>query len=739
MNPHLQRPLVVYRPVSSPAGLGARYDDAVRIGALIFLLVFSLPGRAQSESPGTVIEESLGVLRDKNAAPLDTLFAIWRLGHAGNFAHVAAPELIDLLGDERFSDAAAQTIHRLGAGKTEVFLGALKSKSEKVRLVAARELLTAKVNLAEIPDRRAFVEMIAAIDLEQSAAVLGAAAADPDPQTRELALQALAKTRDAELRWVVERIIEPRDADLAEVSSRFPDERMSDLALGAVRGWLHRHDAIVGRTPLPFETEEDIRAHAEHVSAILAAQRRREAEEYEEFKREEARRIEAERARLLGIAFQVLSTSTTEAGPRALEAAHAIAGIPADLVAAARRTLDQIEHGTVAQRREALARLALAPFLTGPVEQAVHRCLHDEDSTVRHRAAKLIGTPQAQAAARRGDLVDNLSSANDRTRGEAVEAMVREGMLRERDAKVVAQAIRSESWMMRSAFVTALSRAWIEERPMHQVLLDMDHEPASPIQRLAITAAGRMLIADQATAEVIEPQRRQLIEMARKGMSSPQPGDVLRSLHLLRQLGIDYHELRPQIEAAALSADRELRAEATVALVTLGEAGVPGLLAMLDTDDPAKRGLALVQLGSMGKLARAATGPIRKLCDDPDTGIAQLAAQALQQIEPYKPGPNRQRELEPLLTKLRDPSPEARKSAAFKLDQEQVLESPVASALIKSVARGDFAAREGMVLGIERAWKLQTSVEAALKEVAAKDDDAVKRAYAKAALRALQQ
>lgn len=711
----------------------------MRIGALILLLVVSLPGRAQWLSPGETLGDCLWVLRDKDAAPLDTFFAIWRLGQIGNFAHEAAPELIARLGDPRFSDAAADTIHRLGAGKTLVFLDALKSASADVRQVAARELLATEVAIDDIDDRRAFVEAIAGIDLSRSAGMLGTAAADPDPQIRELALQALAKSDDPQLRWAVQRILDPQDADLAELSGAFPEESFSEVASHAVRSWLRRHDAIVERIPLPLVTDEERIAMARRRAELVEAQRRREQEEYEAFKREELRRYEAERARLLGVALQILSTPPADAAASARETAGMLAKIPVDLVIAARQTLEQVEHGTLAQRREALARLALAPSLGGPAQEAVRRAIYDEDSTVRHRAAKLIGTVQAQAAARRGDLVDNLSSWNDRTRGETVEAMVREGMLRERDARVVAQAILSENWMMRSAFVTALSRAWIEDRPMHLVLLEMDHEPASPIQRLAIAAAGRMLIADQATAEVIEPQRRQLIEMSRKGISSPQPGDVLRSLHLLRQLGIDFHELRPQIEAAALSADRELRAEATVALVALGEAGVPGLLAMLDTDDPAKRGLALVQLGSMGKLARAATGPIRKLCDDPDTGIAQLASQALQQIEPFKPGPNRQRELEPLLTKLRDPSPEVRKSAAFKLDQEQALENHVASALIKSVARGDFAAREGLVLGIERAWKLQTSVEAALKEVAAKDDDAVRRAYAKAALRALQQ
>lgn len=711
----------------------------MRIGVLILLLLVSLPGRAQWLSPGETLSDCLGVLRDKDAAPLDTFFAIWRLGQIGNFAHEAAPELIARLGDPRFSDAAAQTIHRLGAGRTLVFLDALKSASADVRQVAARELLATEVAIDDIDNRRAFVEAIAGIDLSRSAGMLGTAAADPDPQIRELALQALAKSDDPQVRWAVQRILDPQDADLAEVSSAFPEEPFSEVALHAVRAWLQRHDAVVDRIPLPLVTDEERLAMARRRAELMEAQRHREREEYEAFKREELRRYEAERARLLGVALQVLSTPPADAATEARETAGALAKIPADLVAAARQTLSQIEHGTVQQRREALARLALAPSLGGPAQQAVGRALHDEDSLVRHRAAQLIGTAQAQTTARRGDLVDALSSSSDRTRGEAVEAMVREDMLRPRDAKVVTQAIRSESWMMRSAFVTALSRAWTEERPMHQVLLDMDQEPASPIQRLAITAAARMLIADQATAEVIEPQRRQLVALTRTGMSSSQPGEVLRSLHLLRQFGIDYHELRPQIESAALSADRELRAEASVALVSMGEAGVPGLLAMLETNDDDRRGLALAQLGSMGKLARAATGPIRKLCDDPHTGIAQLAGEALQQIEPFKPAPNRQRELEPLLTRLRDPSPEVRKSAAFKLDQEQVLESPVASALIKSVARGDFAAREGLVLGIERAWKVQTSVETALKEVAAKDGDAVRRAYAKAALRALQQ
>jgi hypothetical protein len=53
------------------------------------------------------------------------------------------------------------------------------------------------------------------------------------------------------------------------------------------------------------------------------------------------------------------------------------------------------------------------------------------------------------------------------------------------------------------------------------------------------------------------------------------------------------------------------------------------------------------------------------------------------------------------------------------------------------VDSGDFVLREGLALGIERAWANAEPIEAALRSTAAHDQVAANRTYAKAALRAI--
>jgi hypothetical protein len=71
------------------------------------------------------------------------------------------------------------------------------------------------------------------------------------------------------------------------------------------------------------------------------------------------------------------------------------------------------------------------------------------------------------------------------------------------------------------------------------------------------------------------------------------------------------------------------------------------------------------------------------------------------------------------------------------MSENQILPSSVAAALMKAVQSGDFVARQGLVLGIERAWADGGEVEAVLKIIQDDDPDPTNRAYASAARRAI--
>ena len=92
---------------------------------------------------------------------------------------------------------------------------------------------------------------------------------------------------------------------------------------------------------------------------------------------------------------------------------------------------------------------------------------------------------------------------------------------------------------------------------------------------------------------------------------------------------------------------------------------------------------------------------------------------------------------ESLLANLRSPYPERRTEAAAYLSQNHIIPPPVAAALLRAVQAGDFVAREGLVLGIERAWADGGEVEAVLTTIQNDDPDNTNRAFASAARRAI--
>ena len=67
------------------------------------------------------------------------------------------------------------------------------------------------------------------------------------------------------------------------------------------------------------------------------------------------------------------------------------------------------------------------------------------------------------------------------------------------------------------------------------------------------------------------------------------------------------------------------------------------------------------------------------------------------------------------------------------LANEELVPKRVATALIQAVRTGDFIARQGLVLGIERAWADGAEVEISLRSIQEEDPDPTHRTYAGAA------
>ena len=129
------------------------------------------------------------------------------------------------------------------------------------------------------------------------------------------------------------------------------------------------------------------------------------------------------------------------------------------------------------------------------------------------------------------------------------------------------------------------------------------------------------------------------------------------------------------------------------------------------------------------------------LLSDPDPMVRRSAMNLMTQFAPedphfmqlMHPAPTR----ESLLTDLRSQSVERRLKTAIYISDSRLIPQPVAAALLRAVKSGDFVAREGLVLGIERAWANGGEIEAVLKKIQDDDINLTNRAFASAARRAI--
>ena len=185
--------------------------------------------------------------------------------------------------------------------------------------------------------------------------------------------------------------------------------------------------------------------------------------------------------------------------------------------------------------------------------------------------------------------------------------------------------------------------------------------------------------------------------------------------------------------------DRQAAADRLACIRPFAAPAQPAQVRALNDPDAAVRNAAANAI-----CAEGASPPVERLVtmlEDRDGAIRAGAMRGLLRFAPHDPRftavmhPPRTRDS--LLADLRSPYPERRIEAATYMSENRIIPAPVATALMKAVQSGDFVAREGLVLGIERAWKNDGEVEVVLKSIQDNDPDQTNRAFAGAARRAI--
>jgi hypothetical protein len=188
-----------------------------------------------------------------------------------------------------------------------------------------------------------------------------------------------------------------------------------------------------------------------------------------------------------------------------------------------------------------------------------------------------------------------------------------------------------------------------------------------------------------------------------------------------------------------LGVDRQNAANRLACIRPFASPALPALVRALNDPDSAVSNAAADAI-----CAEGGSAPVEWLVtmlDDRDGAIRIGAMRGLLRFAPHDPRftevMHPARTHESLLGNLRSPYPERRTEAAAYLSQNHIIPPPVAAALLRAVQSGDFVAREGLVLGIERAWADGGEVEAVLQTIQDDDPDTTNRAFASAARRAI--
>ncbi len=469
------------------------------------------------------------------------------------------------------------------------------------------------------------------------------------------------------------------------------------------------------------------------------------------------------------------------------------------LVDTVRFNVDELLNGTKDRRYQAALNLERIRPLASPAIPALRQALKDEDADVRDAASQVLGTAEALQFARRGRWIDQLRDDEVKFRVAAATSLAEDHFVDEAIGKTIVQAMKGGE-LARVGLVIALERSWREQVDLDRALALSMHEANDPTRRLVMAAAMKIVAAASADAKVYQAERGVIVDDLKKRMGKGKSSARLLAMRSLVKLQVKPSEMIDELGAAALSDDPDLRYEASQLLMEAGSAGVSEWLAMFKDPRREVKGLALAEALTLGTKAKPAQRATMALLKDDDAAIRRMAAEALgamgpaakEAIDPLLEGmkdsdpdvreqslyaarliapgdarvasalyqkthdanvaareqarryeaeartTERPNPLE-LLEQLRSKDPAVRTLAARKMFEKHVLPVRVATALRKAVEGHDFAVREGLVLGIQAAWVSNEEVEVGLKRAAEEEKDPARRAYLRAAVRAVEE
>jgi hypothetical protein len=280
--------------------------------------------------------------------------------------------------------------------------------------------------------------------------------------------------------------------------------------------------------------------------------------------------------------------------------------------------------------------------------------------------------------------------------------------------------------------------AWGYGNPATELLKEFGGDPDAPLARLALRIR-----------DVRPTPRSSLVRLfdaiADRNLGAAQAADAL-ALDPSDRGSAERVKLAAQILAAADPA-LDAPAAALDSIIAQGVTPAPFVIGALDLSPTTVRRTALPHLAAPRTDVRAAALAVLRSTDpaDPATRRA-LTVHLKNRFEDVRLaaaemlGDPRSMNLARLpgwLADLRADSGDRRALAARQLETSGLLPPDLSAALVRAVDRRDLAAREGLLLAVERVTAKPGPARDALQSLAAAEADPATRAYARAALREL--
>jgi hypothetical protein len=501
----------------------------------------------------------------------------------------------------------------------------------------------------------------------------------------------------------------------------------------------------------------------------------------------------------LGPWYQAAQQAVSNLKTLPLDLYHWRADFRASLVDAVRSNIDALANGVTSQRYQAALNLQRLGPLASPATGALKNALKDEDADVRDAAARALGTAEALQTARRGRSIDELSNEDVKKRIAAAGALVEDRFITPATGKTLAQTMKGDAigrmgiargleraWRDQISLDQALAKIMRDAKdPMARlttaiamkilaagnadpnvyqaeratIIDELKHRLASghSSARLLALRTLRQLdvnpaeLADALSAAALADDRelrheasQQLLAAGKAGQAGwlamfEDPRREVKGLALAEAVQIGAGALPAQKAIVKLTKDSDatLRRMAATALGSLGPASKERLDALLNLfadSDPDVREEALIAARRLAPNDPRVLSGLYQMMQDPDPLLSAWARGQVREIKMRERNSATANAVE-LLEQLRSKDPATRLQAARAMKQEHVLPQRVEAALLKAVEDRDFAAREGLVMAIEEAWKSHVEVATALKQL---EKEPKQRAYARAAERALE-